>query len=77
MLADYGIDTGIMKIFCDNSSTIRITENHVEHSRTKHIDIRNHFIRDLYENGIINMEFVPSEQQLTNILTKPLDTATF
>lgn len=77
MLADYGVDTGIMKIFCDNSSAIQITENPVEHSRTKHIDIRYHSIRDLYENGIINMEFVPPEQQLADILTKPLDTATF
>lgn len=44
MLIDYGINIPTMNILCDNSSAIRLTENPVEHSRTKHIDIRYHFI---------------------------------
>ncbi|PRQ39089.1 putative RNA-directed DNA polymerase [Rosa chinensis] len=49
MLRDYGIPQGKLTIFCDNSSAINISKNPVQHSQTKHIDMRYHFIRDLVE----------------------------
>ncbi|XP_062118855.1 uncharacterized mitochondrial protein AtMg00810-like [Humulus lupulus] len=47
MMEDHGFDLKTLTIFCDNTSSINISKNHVQHSRTKHIDIRHHFIREL------------------------------
>ncbi|CAL8992931.1 unnamed protein product [Prunus brigantina] len=73
MLEDYGLAQSCFLIYCDNMSAIDISKNPVQHSRTKHIDIRHHFIRDLMEDKILSLEFVPSEKQLADILTKALD----
>ena len=62
---------------CDNTSVISIVANPVNHSRTKHIDIRYYFIREHAANGTIELIFVPTEKQLVDIFTKPLDEATF
>ena len=77
MLSDYGITQSIMTIFCDNTSAINISKNPVQHSRTKHIDIRHHFIRELVEDGVISLEFVPTNDQKADIFTKPLDALRF
>ena len=77
MLHDYGIDQDTMIVFCDNTSAINISKNPVQHSRTKHIDIRHHFIRELVEQKIVSVEYVPTENQLADILTKPLDSLRF
>ena len=53
MLEDYGIILDYLTIYCDNTSSINISKNLVQHSRTKHIDIRHHFIRELVENKIV------------------------
>jgi hypothetical protein len=45
-LRDYGYKLSIVPLLCDNESAIRMTDNPIEHSRTKHIDIRYHFLRD-------------------------------
>ena len=66
-----------MNLYCDNTSAINISKNPVQHSRTKHIDIRHHFIRDLVEEGTIVLEHIPTEKQLADILTKPLDVSKF
>ncbi|KAL8133477.1 hypothetical protein AgCh_008802 [Apium graveolens] len=71
-----GINFWIM-VFCDNKNAIAITENPVQHSRTKHIDIKYHFIREHVMNGTMKLHFVPCEQQLADIFTKPLDESTF
>ena len=63
MLSDYSISQSIMAIFCDNTSAINISKNPVQHSRTKHIDIRHHFIRELIEDGVISLEFVPTNDK--------------
>ena len=76
-LFDYGLSANNIPIFCDNSSAIAITQNPVQHSRTKHIDIKYHFIREHVMNGTVELHFVPSEQQLADIFTKPLDESTF
>ena len=71
-LFDYGFKLEKIPIFCDNTSAIAITQNHVQNSRTKHIDIRYHFITEHVMNGIVELHFVPSEKQLADIFTKHL-----
>jgi hypothetical protein len=62
---------------CDNESAIRMADNPVEHSRTKHIDIRYHFLRDHQQKGDIEIAYVNTHNQLADIFTKPLDEKTF
>ena len=71
-LRDYGISAKKTPIFCDNTSAIAITQNPKFHSRTKHIDIRHHFIRDHVEKSDIEVVKVGTEDQLADIFTKPL-----
>ena len=59
-------------IFCDNTSVINITNNLVHHSRTKHIEIRHHFIRDHALKSNISIEHVDTHNQFADIFTKPL-----
>ncbi|GKE78348.1 hypothetical protein Tco_1544468 [Tanacetum coccineum] len=70
-LSDYEIRYKMVPIFCDNTNAIAISNNLVLHSRTKHIDIRYHFIRDYILKGDIELHFVPTEYQLADIFTKP------
>jgi hypothetical protein len=77
LLGDYGFSQGTMIINCDNTSAINISKNPVQHSRTKHIDIRHHFLRDLVESEVVYFSFIPTENQLADILTKPLDGSRF
>ncbi|GJU75183.1 hypothetical protein Tco_1272253 [Tanacetum coccineum] len=76
-LTDYDIIYEKVPIFCDNTSAIAISNNPVLHSRTKHIDIRYHFIRDHILKGDIELHFIPTQYQLADIFTKPLDEPTF
>ncbi|GJX10387.1 retrovirus-related pol polyprotein from transposon TNT 1-94 [Tanacetum coccineum] len=76
-LTDYDIIYEKVPIFCDNTSVIAISNNPVLHSRTKHIDIRYHFIRDHILKGDIELHFIPTQYQLADIFTKPLDEPTF
>jgi hypothetical protein len=62
---------------CDSTSAISVAKNPVLHSRTKHIEVRYHFLRDNVEKGNIDLIHVPTEKQLPDILTKPLDQAIF
>ncbi|GJT61686.1 hypothetical protein Tco_1005219 [Tanacetum coccineum] len=71
-LADYDDLYNKVPIFCDNTSIIAISNNLVLHSRTKHIDIRYHFIRDHILKGDIELYFVPTDLQVADIFTKPL-----
>ena len=66
-----------MPLLCDNESAIKIAYNPVQHSRTKHIEIRHHFIRDHVARGDIELAYVPTKDQLADIFTKPLDDARF
>jgi hypothetical protein len=76
-LKDYGLSFSGVPLLCDNTSAINIAKNPVQHSRTKHIEIRYHFLRDNVEKGTIVLEFVESEKQLADIFTKPLDRSRF
>ncbi|KAA0055022.1 flocculation protein FLO11-like [Cucumis melo var. makuwa] len=77
MMEEYGILQSSMVLYYDNISAISIFKNPIQHSCTKHIDIRHHFIRELVEANIISLEHVRSSLQLADIFTKPLDVSTF
>ena len=71
---DYGIKLDHIPINCDNTSAINLSKNPIQHSRTKHIDIRHHFLRDHVQNGVISLEFIDTNNQLTDIFTiKPMN----
>jgi hypothetical protein len=72
-LVDYNIKLGSVPLLCDNKSVMKIAKNPVLHSRTKHIDIRHHFLCEKEVNGDIALQNVRSEEQLADILTKPLN----
>ena len=72
-LLDYGLTLSKIPILCDNTSAINLTKNPVQHSRTKHIEIRHHFIRDHVVKGDVCIEYVNTNIQLADIFTKPLD----
>jgi len=76
-LLDYGVELDRIPLLCDNESAIKIANNSVQHPRTKHIDIRHHFLRDHVARNDISLCGVRSEDQLVDIFTKPLDESTF
>jgi hypothetical protein len=76
-LRDYGYKLNKVPLLCDNESAIRMADNPVEHNRTKHIDIRYHFLRDHQQKGDIEIAYVSTHNQLVAIFIKPLDEKTF
>lgn len=76
-LLDYGLKLNKTPIRCDNTSAINLTKNPIQHSRTKHIDIRHHFLRDHVEKGDCVFEFVETTNQLADIFTKTLPKESF
>ena len=64
-------------IYCDNSSAIALSKNFVFHKRTKHIDAKFHYIRELVNNGEIILKHCRTQEQFADILTKPLGQKSF
>ena len=62
---------------CDNQSAIQLANNPVYHSKTKHIDLATHYIRDLVADGIITLEYCPTEIQVADIFSKSMTEAKF
>ncbi|GJW89813.1 retrovirus-related pol polyprotein from transposon TNT 1-94 [Tanacetum coccineum] len=71
-LTDYGFVFNKIPLYCDNRSAIALCCNNVQHSRSKHIDIRHHFIREQVEKGVVELYFVTTDYQLADIFTKAL-----
>jgi hypothetical protein len=69
----FGYNLSKVPLLCDNDYAIRLADNPVEHSRTKHIDIRHHFLRDHQQRGDIDVYHISTENQLADIFSKPLD----
>jgi hypothetical protein len=76
-LQDFRCHFTKIPLLCDNESAIKLANNPVSHSRTKHIDIRHHFLRDHETKGDIEFRHVSTEKQLADIFTKPLDESRF
>ncbi|GJS80122.1 putative ribonuclease H-like domain-containing protein [Tanacetum coccineum] len=72
-MLDYGFNFMNTKIYIDNESTICIVKNPVFHSKTKHIEIRHHFIRDSYEKKLIQVIKIHTDQNVADLLTKAFD----
>jgi len=77
MLKEYNVEEDVLTLYCDNLSAINISKNPIQHSRTKHIDIRHHFITDLVEEKVMTLEYVDTEEQLADIFTEALDAKQF
>ena len=73
MLKDYGVSGGVLTLYCDNLSAISILKNLIQLLRTKHINIRHHYIQNLIEDKIIDLRYVSTKNQLADIFTKGLD----
>ncbi|GJZ10700.1 copia protein [Tanacetum coccineum] len=71
-LTDYGFHFDKIPMYCDSKAAIAISCNPVQHSRTKHIDVRYHFIKEHVEKGIVELFFVKTEYQLADLFTKAL-----
>jgi hypothetical protein len=76
-LRDYGYNLSKVSLLCYNESAIRLADNSIEHSHTKHIDIQYHFLRDRQQMGDINIKYVSTDHQLADMFTKPLDERSF
>ncbi|GJT49766.1 retrovirus-related pol polyprotein from transposon TNT 1-94, partial [Tanacetum coccineum] len=76
-LKDYGFEFNKIPLYCDNKSAIALCCNNVQHSQSKHIDIRHHFIREQVENRVVELYFVETNYQLADILTKALSRERF
>ena len=64
-------------IHCDNQSCIKLSKNPVFHDRSKHIEMKYHFIKDLVQRGTLKLQYIRTDEQIANILTKPLTSTKF
>nr|GFA47237.1 retrovirus-related Pol polyprotein from transposon TNT 1-94 [Tanacetum cinerariifolium] len=71
-ISNYGLGFNKFPMYCDNKSAIALCYNNVQHSRSKYIDIRYHFIKEQVENGVIELYFVNTKYQLADLFTKAL-----
>ncbi|GJW19544.1 retrovirus-related pol polyprotein from transposon TNT 1-94 [Tanacetum coccineum] len=71
-LIDYDFVFNKIPLYYDNRSAIALCCNNVQHSQSKHIDIRHHFIREIVEKGVVELYFMTTDYQLANIFTKAL-----
>jgi hypothetical protein len=76
-MTNFGKEYTHVPLQCDSTSAISITNNLELHSKTKHIEVRYHFLRDNVKKGKIALIHVPTHDQLVDIFTKPLDQVTF
>ena len=72
MLGLFDMDLGTAVILCDNWSCINMIENPMFHDKSKHIEIRYFYIRDMVQKGAIKLQYVSTNEQVADVLTKPL-----
>lgn len=77
MMKEFGIVQQSVNIFCDSQSALHLAKHQVFHERSKHIDVRHHFVRDVIAKGAVKMLKVTTEENVADMLTKSLPTAKF
>ena len=77
LVSELGLQQDVLVIFCDSQSVVHLTRNSKYHSRTKYIEIKHHFIRDMVDTGDIIIEKIHTAENPANMLTKPLPSAKF
>lgn len=70
-------DGGPIELRCDNQGAIALIKNPENHSRTKHIDVQYHYVREVVEDGLIQISYLPTTEMAADIRTKPLTKAVF
>jgi hypothetical protein len=73
----FGVKLRPTVIYCDNQSCIKLLENPFFHDRSKHIEIRYHFICDYVQRGAVELQYISTEEQVADILTKALNMGKF
>jgi hypothetical protein len=73
----FGLGLEATCIWCDNKSCMKLSENPVFHDRSKHIEIRYYYIRDMVQRGAVRLQFVTTEDQVLDVFTKPLSRTKF
>ena len=69
---EFGIDSqSPTRIFGDNQGSISLVKNPVNHEKSKHIDIKHHFIREKFVNGVIDVVYIPTDDNIADLMTKP------
>jgi hypothetical protein len=74
-MRDFGVRFERVPLMCVNTSAISVAKNLVFHKKMRHVERGHHFLRDLVEKGDIEMRYIDTERQLTNIFTKPLNSS--
>ena len=77
LLEDLGIGQKHIPVYCDSMSAIHLAKNQVYHGRTKHIDVRYHFVREIFEEGEILLQKIKTEDNPADMLTKVVTTIKF
>lgn len=72
LMCEINLKCNKIEFFEDNQSAIHISKNPEQHKRMKHVDLKYHFVRDKVEQGIVNLKYIPTDNQLADICTKPL-----
>jgi hypothetical protein len=73
----FDLEMEAISIRCDNQSCIKLTENPVFHDRSKHIEIHYHYIRDMVQRGALRLQYISTDEQVADVLTKPLSRVKF
>ena len=77
LLDDLGVGQKQVIVFCDSQSAIHLAKNQVYHARTKHIDVRYHFVREIIKEGGVLVQKIKTDDNLADMLTKVVTTIKF
>ena len=77
LLDDLGVGQKHVTVFCDSQSAIHLAKNQVYHARTKHIDVRYHFVREIIEEGVVLVQKIKTDDNPADMLTKVVTTIKF
>ena len=73
LLSDlFDLQLDLTCIYCNNQSCVKLLENPMFHDKSKNIEIKYHYIRDMVQRGAMKLQYVETEEQITDVLTKPL-----